>query len=273
MGAIDDEHGILFPRHLPTFHRVPAPPALSATVRWFWIPRWSLAPGETSRQEILPYPASNLVVQQGGTALSGPTTRASHRDLRGRGWAVGMLLRPAGVAALHADPRVIRDDEVPFDAPDLHHSVAAAMALAAPDAARHEAVAACSTWLSARVPHLDPRGELANAMEDEIATDPDIVRVDDVARRLHVSPRTVQRLARRYIGLPPLAVIRRYRLQESAQLLREDPSVTVSQVAARLGYADHAHLTSDFRRVLGMTPNAYRRFLAQGAEAHQGSRS
>ena len=34
--------------------------------------------------------------------------------------------------------------------------------------------------------------------------------------------------------------------------------VTIAQVAADLGYADHAHLTTDFRTVLGLTPNRYR---------------
>ena len=53
-------------------------------------------------------------------------------------------------------------------------------------------------------------------------------------------------------------MIRRYRLQEAAQRLREDPSVTVAQVAAELDYADHAHLTADFRRVLGFSPSQYR---------------
>ncbi|OLO93108.1 DNA-binding protein [Actinomyces naeslundii] len=40
--------------------------------------------------------------------------------------------------------------------------------------------------------------------------------------------------------------------------MREDPSVTVAQVAAELDYADHAHLTADFRRVLGLSPSRYR---------------
>jgi AraC-like DNA-binding protein len=53
-------------------------------------------------------------------------------------------------------------------------------------------------------------------------------------------------------------MIRRYRLQEAAQRLREDPSLTISQVAAELGYADHAHLSADFRNVLGFTPSSYR---------------
>ena len=44
----------------------------------------------------------------------------------------------------------------------------------------------------------------------------------------------------------------------AAQRLREDRAVTVSRIAAELGYADHAHLTADFRRVLGLTPSGYR---------------
>ena len=98
----------------------------------------------------------------------------------------------------------------------------------------------------------------ANRMEDVVTSDRSILRVDQLARRLDLSIRSLQRLSERYIGLPPLAVIRRYRLQEAAQRLREDSSVTVAQVAVELDYADHAHLTADFRRVLGLSPSRYR---------------
>ena len=54
-------------------------------------------------------------------------------------------------------------------------------------------------------------------------------------------------------------MIGRYRLQEAAQRLREDPpSLTVAHVAAELDYADHAPLTADFRQVLGLSPSLYR---------------
>jgi YesN/AraC family two-component response regulator len=33
-------------------------------------------------------------------------------------------------------------------------------------------------------------------------------------------------------------------------------------MAAELGYADHAHLTNDFRKYLGFTPSTYRRVVA-----------
>src|SRR5690625_2290018 len=90
--------GVLYPSRLPSFHREPAPAKLRENIRWFWIPRWRLPPGRASRQKLLAFPASNLVIEPRGVTLSGPTTGASHRDLRGTGWAVGALLRPAGIA-------------------------------------------------------------------------------------------------------------------------------------------------------------------------------
>jgi AraC-like DNA-binding protein len=56
-------------------------------------------------------------------------------------------------------------------------------------------------------------------------------------------------------------MIQRRRLQEAAERVRTDPEVDLSSLAADLGYADHAHLTNDFRTVLGFTPSAYRREL------------
>lgn len=251
-----DPRGVLFPERLPSFRRHPAPEELDGLVRWFWIPRWDLAPGQVSRQRLLPFPASNLVVESAGVTLAGPTTRASHRDLRGTGWAVGALLRAAGIAALCPDPARLRDAEAMVDAPELARAVADAMGDA--DADDRAVLEAFVRWATERLASPGEAGLLANAMEDLIAGDRTITQVEDVARGLGISVRGVQRIARRFVGLPPLAIIRRYRLQEAAQRLREDPSASIATVAADLGYADHAHLTSDFRRVLGFAPSSYR---------------
>lgn len=265
MADLDDPRGILYPARLPTFHRLTPPADLRDRIRWFWMPRWNLAPGQTSRQEVLPFPASNLVVAPAGVSLSGPTTGASHRELTGRGWAVGALLRPAGIVALRdlapdaAEPGALRDAEIAFPAPGLHDAVVAAMHDDGEAAGRIRAADAYAEWARVHLAAPDDTGLLANAMEDLIAEDHEIVRVDQLAARMGLTVRAVQRLARRCFGVPPLAVIRRYRLQEAAQRLREEPSLTVAQVAADLGYTDHAHLAADFRTVLNLAPHAYRR--------------
>jgi len=254
------QRGILYPSRLPTFARLPPPEQVASLVRWFWIPEWRIAPGRTSRQQILSFPACNLVVGPDGVELAGPTTRVSYRDLTGTGWAVGALLRPAAVPHFTPEPAVLRDASHRLDLPDLRSPVVEAMTGAVDAPQRHAgAVAAFADWLSATVGPPGPEALLANTLAELVDTDHTVLRVEDVAARLHVSARTVQRLARRHVGLPPSMMIRRRRLQEAAQLLRADPATDLAGLAVQLGYADQAHLANEFRTVLGYTPSAYRR--------------
>lgn len=254
-----DRRGVLYPARLPRFTRLPPPAELADRVGWFWVPEWDLQPGRTSRQHVIAYPASNLVVEGAAVTVSGPTTRASYRDLVGRGWAVGALLRPAAVPVLLGDPAALVDDERTVDARDLAEAVGAAMAGDAEDAERPaQAAAALAAWLREHLPPPDDEARQANALADLIGSDASVLRVEDAAAVLGVSVRTAQRLARRYVGLTPLAMIRRRRLQEAAERLRLEPGTALADLAADLGYADHAHLTRDFREVLGLTPSSYR---------------
>ncbi len=253
-----DRRGVLYPTKLPTFERIEVSDELSDLVRWFWIPQWDIAPGRVSRQTLLPFPTSNLVVAHDGVTLAGPSTRISHRDLAGQGWAVGALLRPAASGALGVRPASLIDQVVSFDAPELGDEVASAMRLTTVGN-RRLASRAFTNWIQRTAAQVTDSGLLANQMEDLISADRNITRVDQLAGQLNLTVRSVQRLATRYVGLPPLAMIRRYRLQEAAQRVRDDRSVTVGQIAAELGYSDHAHLDADFRQALGFTPASYRR--------------
>lgn len=257
--------GILHPARLPTFTRLPAPAAVADLVRWFWVPEWEVDPGRTSRQHVVGYPGCNLVVdsRQGGfVGFAGPTTRASHQDLTGRGWAVGALLQPAAVPAFSADPAADRDRYRHLDEPALVRDVTAAMTSAAPDRLER-ATAALAGFVTDRVGPVDEDALTANAFVALVEADPTLVRVEDVAARLARSPRTLQRLARRFVGLPPAAVVRRRRLQEAAERVRSDPAADLAGIAADLGYADHGHLTREFRSVLGTAPSEYRRATRQ----------
>lgn len=252
--------GVLYPARLPEFHRLPAPDRVASLVRWFWIPEWRIAPGRTSRQHLIAFPASNLVVEPDTVGFAGPTTRGSYRDLTGTGWAVGALLWPAAVTFFTPDPAALRDTYRPVDLPDLWVPVCRAMNASADPGTRHRlAVEVFADWLAGTVPAPDAEGMLANAMVQLIDGDPSVLRVEDAAARLHVSARTLQRLARRYVGLPPATMIRRRRLQEAAERLRAEPGTNLASVAADLGYTDHAHLANEFRSVLGLTLSRYRR--------------
>ncbi len=257
---------MLHPETMPTLHRLPAPDAVAGLVRWFWIPEWDLPPGIMTRHELLPFPACNLVVEPACVGLSGPATRRAHRDLTGSGWAVGALLRPAAVPHLAPDPQALRDRYQPLDLPDLHHGVAAAMT-GDGEHRRAAAVEAFAAWLAATLPPPDADGLLANALAELVDGDPTVLQVQDAAARLNVSARTLQRLARRHVGLSPAAMIRRRRLQEAAERLRTVPDADLAELAAELGYADQAHLSRDFRAVLGFTPSSYRASRPSGSPA------
>src|SRR5690606_8688892 len=153
--------------------------------------------------------ACNLVVQPEQVTLAGPSTRVAHRDLTGRGWAVGALLRPAAVPCFTAEPARLRDRELAFEAPALHATVVAAMALADAEERHAGAVEAFAGWLAGHVPAPTERDRLANVMAEVIDADSAVQTLADAAGRLGVSARTLQRLAIRYVGLSPAEMIRR----------------------------------------------------------------
>ncbi|MGH3653381.1 helix-turn-helix domain-containing protein [Glutamicibacter sp.] len=259
MESAPDPRGVLYPARLPAIERFSPGAGLQDLVSWFWLVDWNIAPGRTSRQELLPFPQMNLVIEPEGITLSGPASGASHRDLSGSSWAVSALLRPAAAQALKVAPVELLDQEMQFSAPGLLAAIAKIKAQ--PEQA--DAGPACAerfgSWLTAHLPAATSSGLQANELLDTVAAERGIVRVSQLAQRLSLSTRSLQRISERYLGLVPLAVIRRYRLQEAAHRLREDPAVSIAGIAAELGYADQAHLAADFRKVLGYSPGTYRK--------------
>src|SRR5664280_1184639 len=77
--------GVLYPYALPHFTRLAPLPEARHLLRHVWIPEWDVPAGAVSRQVVLAYPASNIVVRSDRVTLSGPRTGISTQDLTGRG--------------------------------------------------------------------------------------------------------------------------------------------------------------------------------------------
>lgn len=255
---IDDDRGVLHPERLPAFERIPAAAALSDRVQWFWVPQWDLADGVSLDQEVISYPAANLVVEDGALKLYGVTTRATVRRLEGHGWAVGALLRPAAFGTLAERPEDLLDGV--RDLADQQEVVAAVTAaMSAPVGDPGRAAQILGEWLAARVPPAQGPAADANRLLELLLTRSDLLLLDQAAAELGWSVRSIQRIARRWLGVAPAAVIRRRRLQEAAQRVRTEPDLDLAEIAADLGYSDHAHLSRDFAAILGVGPRDYRR--------------
>lgn len=245
--------------------RLPPGPDAADLVRHYWIPQWEVPPGRTERQVVLGYPACNLVVEPDVITLSGPTTRVSYRDLTGNSWAVGALLRPAAaVPLLQAVSRAeaghpvtavgdLVDRELIIGDDYLRATVTGAMR----EGRIQQAVAALEEFLLRLRPAVTQDGLLANRLQEVVELEA-VRRVEGLAARLALTSRSLQRLAREHVGVTPGAMIRRRRLQDAADEVRRQPDADLTEVALRHGYADHAHLTREFRRVLGFTPSQYR---------------
>lgn len=102
---------------------------------------------------------------------------------------------------------------------------------------------------------------LANRVLDELRSRPYHRTGGPLAERLGVSERTVQRAPAATLGTGPRQAARRIRMQQTAQAIATSGDEELAGVAVQLGYADQAHLISDFRAATGTTPGAYRREL------------
>jgi AraC-like DNA-binding protein len=99
----------------------------------------------------------------------------------------------------------------------------------------------------------DPRAILARYLVERVSTKPDLRSVSILAEVSDLSERALQRLFRDYVGVSPKWVVRRFRLQEAAELLATTQQ-SVASVAADLGYFDQSHFVRDFKAAVGEAP-------------------
>lgn len=92
-----------------------------------------------------------------------------------------------------------------------------------------------------------------------------LVTLEDVARRVNVSGRTIDRhLKKENLQFRDLS--QQVRFERACELLRE-PNASILGVALGLGFTEAANFSRAFRRVVGMTPGEYQQRQAQGTAA------
>ncbi len=229
----------------------------------FWIPIWSVPPGQEAPQKVLQYPVCLIVISGDYARFYGVTSGLSTTTLTGDGWAVGLMCAPAAgflitkaPIAAYTDRFTDVTDVLGADGERLVDRVRAAMARAPGSTEAHRtAMQAYGDALRRFLP-VDPEGVLVNRLVAFVETRSDVTRVAQVCNEFDLSERALQRLVHRRLGLTPKWLIQRRRLQEAAARLRDHPA-TLGEVAAVLGYADQPHFIRDFSRVTAMTPGEF----------------
>jgi AraC family transcriptional regulator, transcriptional activator FtrA len=85
------------------------------------------------------------------------------------------------------------------------------------------------------------------------------INVDELAGRAHMSTRSYLRQFSRSTGTSPISWLITQRVQASLPLL-ENTQLSIEQVAARVGFERAITYRYHFRRIVGKTPTAYRRW-------------
>jgi AraC-like DNA-binding protein len=268
-----DSRGILDPwllRQRVRLTRYPAGAALERVVDRLWAVRWDLPPGVVHQQQVLTHPAANVSVGNANgrpgdsearpveARLNGVARRLATRVLAGHGWAVAAMARPGGLGAFITGPAsALTDRIVPLgEAIATDEPVLLARIVAEPDEAARIGLLAAALEDALHPDRVEPASQVAGVAR-LAETNREVRRLTDLCDLAGIRPRTLQRMFGEYAGVSPTWVIRRYRLQEAAEAVRDGASVSWAQVAADLGYADQAHLVRDFRAAIGQTPAAY----------------
>lgn len=129
-------------------------------------------------------------------------------------------------------------------------------------------------WLRTRGDDLDRTGvrpELARAWELAERSG-GRCRIEDLARDVALSPRRLRTLMVQEIGLSPKQLCRHFRFDGVVRHLAAGRT-HLAEVAASTGYADQAHLSREFRDMVGCTPSEWlaeeRRNLQDGGHRNR----
>jgi AraC-like DNA-binding protein len=81
------------------------------------------------------------------------------------------------------------------------------------------------------------------------------IAIEDVAQRIGITRRHLERQFREYVGLRAKHLARIVRIHSALGLLRQQPSMSGAEIAVTCGYSDQAHLIRECRALAGATPS------------------
>jgi AraC family transcriptional regulator len=81
--------------------------------------------------------------------------------------------------------------------------------------------------------------------------------LEEIASAAYLSEYHFARLFKQITGVTPHVYLANVRLEHARRLLSET-SLSISQIASRVGYQSQSHFTKMFKSVTGVTPRTYR---------------
>jgi AraC-like DNA-binding protein len=245
--------------------RFPPGPDLGQWVERYWTVRWDLTGADPYRSEVLPHPTVHVTFESGTTPhygfampaalVHGPPVRRFTIDLSSVGRAFGVKFRPGGFGAFTGENvGAWRGQIMPIEAAFGQNGLLAEVLAHETDEARVPVVEA---FLHTRMPTSDPAYDRVMEIVAGMIADSTLISVDSVTKRFGIPERSLQRLFRRYVGVGPKWMLRRYRLHDAVTLIDSGGYGDLATLAASLGWYDQAHFTREFTAQVGQSPSIY----------------
>jgi AraC-like DNA-binding protein len=210
----------------------------------------------------------------GAVALLNPDVVHTGQAATPAGWTYRVLYPQVSVVAGIAAELGVRHGTPYFPDTVLYDTATAALLRQAHQAAEHGDKLASSTLLTAALtrllrahsaaPPTDVR-EITSRSPASVQAVRDLLpqrladppSLGELAAITGLSQFALLRAFRQETGMPPHAYLIQLRVRRARQLL--DGGQAPADVAAQIGFADQAHLTRHFKRVVGVPPAAYQR--------------
>lgn len=85
------------------------------------------------------------------------------------------------------------------------------------------------------------------------------ISLEDISSQISLSVRETLRCFKRTTGDTPIGYLLKFRLMKSADLLRKEPALTVSEVALYSGFDSPSYYAKEFKRFYHSSPSEYRK--------------
>ena len=105
---------------------------------------------------------------------------------------------------------------------------------------------------------LRPYAEMSEVLEYVRENHAEPIKIEELAKIVHLSPSQFERRFRRVFHITSTRHILNVRIRSACKLLATTHD-TIASIALETGFYDHSHLARSFKKLMGLSPSAYRK--------------
>lgn len=120
-----------------------------------------------------------------------------------------------------------------------------------------ERIQCIETFLLARLNKLEVIDRIVKSSVEILLDQAGQVKVEEMAERLKVQRRQLERKFSSAVGLSPKQLSKIIRLQAALKQLHQNTALSLTELAYQNGYFDQSHFIKDFKNFTGMSPKKF----------------